>query len=122
MGSNELKKTLGVSAALSTVVGSVIGAGVFFKPQAVYTLTGGAPGLGILAWLIAGIITITAGLTAAEVSVAIPKNWWNDGIYKRNLWRKIRFFNWMDANCIILSRDDGSIRCYIWRTSISTNW
>lgn len=42
MGSNELKKTLGVSAALSTVVGSVIGAGVFFKPQAVYTLTGGA--------------------------------------------------------------------------------
>lgn len=73
MGSNELKKTLGVSAALSTVVGSVIGAGVFFKPQAVYTLTGGAPGLGILAWLIAGIITITAGLTAAEVSVAIPK-------------------------------------------------
>ena len=73
MGSNELKKTLGVSAAISTVVGSVIGAGVFFKPQAVYTLTGGAPGLGILAWLIAGIITITAGLTAAEVSVAIPK-------------------------------------------------
>ncbi len=31
MGSNELKKTLGVSAALSTVVGSVIGAGVFLN-------------------------------------------------------------------------------------------
>ena len=52
---------------------SVIGGGVFFKPQAVYTLTGGAPGLGILAWIIAGIMTITAGLTAAEVSAAIPK-------------------------------------------------
>ena len=51
----------------------VIGGGVFFKPQAVYTLTGGAPGLGILAWIIAGIMTITAGLTAAEVSAAIPK-------------------------------------------------
>ncbi len=37
------------------------------------TLTGGAPGLGILAWIIAGIMTITAGLTAAEVSAAIPK-------------------------------------------------
>ena len=46
---------------------------MFFKPQAVYTLTGGAPGLGILAWIIAGIMTITAGLTAAEVSAAIPK-------------------------------------------------
>ena len=51
----------------------VIGGGVFFKPQAVYTLTGGAPGLGMLAWIIAGIMTITAGLTAAEVSAAIPK-------------------------------------------------
>lgn len=71
--SNELKKTLGLSAALSTVVGVVIGSGVFFKPQAVYTATNGAPGLGIIAWILGGIITITAGLTAAEVSAAIPK-------------------------------------------------
>lgn len=70
---NNCKKNLGIAAALSTVVGMVIGGGVFFKPQAVYTLTGGAPGLGILAWIIAGIMTITAGLTAAEVSAAIPK-------------------------------------------------
>ena len=34
---NELKKTLGLSAALSTVIGVVIGSGVFFKPQAIYT-------------------------------------------------------------------------------------
>lgn len=73
MENNQLQKNLGVAAALSTVVGMVIGGGVFFKPQAVYTLTGGAPGLGILAWIIAGIMTITAGLTAAEVSAAIPK-------------------------------------------------
>lgn len=71
--SNELKKTLGFSAALSTVVGMVIGSGVFFKPQSIYSTTNGAPGLGMLAWLLAGIITITAGLTAAEVSAAIPK-------------------------------------------------
>ncbi len=71
--SNELKKTLGLSAALSTVVGMVIGSGVFFKPQAIYTATNGAPGLGIIAWIVGGIITITAGLTAAELSAAIPK-------------------------------------------------
>ena len=71
--SNELKKTLGLSAALSTVVGMVIGSGVFFKPQAIYTATNGAPGLGIIAWVLGGIITITAGLTAAEVSAAIPR-------------------------------------------------
>ena len=73
MENKQLEKSLGVAAALSTVVGMVIGGGVFFKPQAVYTLTGGAPGLGMIAWFIAGVLTITAGLTAAEVSAAIPK-------------------------------------------------
>ena len=73
MENKQLQKNLGAAAALSTVVGMVIGGGVFFKPQAVYEITGGAPGLGMLAWVLAGIMTITAGLTAAEVSAAIPK-------------------------------------------------
>lgn len=73
MENKDLKKNLGFSVALSTVVGMVIGAGVFFKPEAIYSATGGAPGLGMLAWVIAGLITIAAGLTAAEVSAAIPK-------------------------------------------------
>lgn len=68
----QLQKTIGLSAALSTVVGMVIGSGVF-KPQAIYTTTNGAPGLGIIAWLLGGFITITAGLTATEISAAIPK-------------------------------------------------
>ena len=73
MENNKLQKNLRFAAALSTVVGMVIGGGVFFKPQAVYTLTGGAPGLGMIAWVIAGVMTIAAGLTAAEISAAIPK-------------------------------------------------
>ena len=64
---DQLKKTLGLPIALSIVVGMVIGSGVFFKPQAVYELTGGAPGLGIIAWILGGLITIAAGLTAAEI-------------------------------------------------------
>ena len=71
--SQKLQKNLGLTAALSTVIGMVIGGGVFFKPQAVYTLTGGEPGLGMIAWVVAGVITIAAGLTAAEISAAIPK-------------------------------------------------
>lgn len=70
---NELKKTIGLSAALSTVIGVVIGSGVFFKPQAIYSSTHGGPGLGIIAWILGGIITIAAGLTAAEVSAAMPE-------------------------------------------------
>lgn len=69
-----LRKTIGLSAALSTVVGILIGSGVFFKPQAIYTATNGGPGLGILAWVIGGIITIAAGLTASEISSSITKS------------------------------------------------
>ena len=69
---NNLKKSLGLSAALATVVGIVIGSGVFFKANAVLTATG-APGLGIIAWALAGVLTIAAGLTSAELAAAIPE-------------------------------------------------
>ncbi|MFV0364715.1 MAG: APC family permease [Suipraeoptans sp.] len=69
----ELKKNLGVVAAMATVVGCVIGSGVFFKPQAIYSATGGAPGLGMIAWIITGLASIAAALTFAEVAIMIPK-------------------------------------------------
>lgn len=72
MSQQELKKEIGFLAALTTVIGTVIGAGVFFKPTAVYGATGTAS-LGLLAWLIGGVLTICAGLTAAELSAAIPE-------------------------------------------------
>ena len=70
---DELKKTLGLSTALATVVGSVIGSGVFFKPQSIYTTTAGAPGLGMMAWIIGGLASIAAALTFAEIAILIPK-------------------------------------------------
>ena len=70
---NQLKKSLGVSAAMAIVVGCAIGAGVFFKPQAIYEATGGAPGMGMLAWIIGGLASILGALTFAEVAVMIPK-------------------------------------------------
>ncbi|MGL4990249.1 MAG: APC family permease [Sarcina sp.] len=73
MGNNQLKKTVTFWTALSTVIGLVIGSGVFFKPQAIFTYTGGAPGLGIIGWILGGIITMAAGLTATEISAAFPE-------------------------------------------------
>lgn len=69
---NGLKKTIGFFPALSTVMGTVIGAGVFFKAASVFNVTG-TPGLGMLAWLFGGLISICAGLTSAELAAAIPK-------------------------------------------------
>lgn len=68
-----LKKDLGVMTATSIVVGCVIGAGVFFKPYAIYQATGGAPGMGMLAWIFGGLASIFAALTFAEVAVLIPR-------------------------------------------------
>ena len=68
-----MKKELGVSAAMAIVVGCVIGAGVFFKPYAIYGATGGAPGMGMLAWIFGGIASLLGALTFAEVAVMIPK-------------------------------------------------
>ncbi len=69
----ELKKDLGMMTAMSLVVGCVIGAGVFFKPYAIYQSTGGAPGMGILAWVAGGLLSIFGALTFAEVAILIPK-------------------------------------------------
>ena len=67
-----MKKELGTLTSLTFVIGTVIGAGVFFKPQAVYSATGSGS-LGILTWLVGGIIAICSGLTAAELSSSIPE-------------------------------------------------
>ena len=71
--SGGMEKSIGVSSAIFVVVGGIIGSGVFFKPQAIYTATGGAPGLGIIAWVVAGLITLCGALTVSELAVCIPK-------------------------------------------------
>lgn len=70
---NKMKKELGVFSAMSLVVGCVIGAGVFFKPYAIYGATGGAPGMGMLAWIFGGLASLLGALTFAEVAILIPK-------------------------------------------------
>ena len=71
-GTTDLKKNIGFVAALSTVMGTVIGAGVFFKAAVVSEATG-TVSLSLLAWFLGGVITICAGLTAAELAAAIPE-------------------------------------------------
>ena len=70
---NEMKKELGMGAAMATVVGCVIGSGVFFKPTAIYTATGGAPGLAIIAWVVTSLVCLCAAMTFAEIAILIPE-------------------------------------------------
>lgn len=59
----KLKKKYGLLTAIAMVVGIVVGSGVFFKAEKVLTATGGNLGLGILAWIIGGIIMIACAYT-----------------------------------------------------------
>ena len=56
--SNQLTKKYGLVTAICTVVGTVIGSGVFFKAEKILTETGGNLPVGILAWIIGGIVMV----------------------------------------------------------------
>jgi len=59
----KLEKKYGLLTAVAMVVGIVIGSGVFFKAEKVLKATGGNLTLGILAWVIGGIIMIACAYT-----------------------------------------------------------
>lgn len=64
----KLEKKYGLFTAIAMVVGIVIGSGVFFKAEKVLTATGGNLPLGILAWIIGGIIMIACSYTFAVMA------------------------------------------------------
>lgn len=64
----KLEKKYGLITAIAMVVGIVIGSGVFFKAEKVLNATGGNLTLGILAWIIGGIIMISCAYTFAVMA------------------------------------------------------
>ncbi len=65
---NKLERKYGLFTAICMVVGIVIGSGVFFKAQTVLTKTGGDMPLGIVAWLIGGLIMLVCMMTFSFMS------------------------------------------------------
>ena len=67
-----LKKQVGALDAITMVIGIVIGSGIFFKSSPVFS-NAGSPFLGIMAWIIGGLLTVASALTISEIATAIPK-------------------------------------------------
>lgn len=59
-------------------LGSVIGSGIFIVPATVLTLTGGALGPALFAWVVGGILSLLGALTYAELAAMKPES---GGIY-----------------------------------------
>lgn len=91
----ELKRSLGFWSAISIVVGTIIGSGIFFKQGSVLDSAGSST-LAIAAWVFGGIITLTGGLTIAEIGAQMP---YTGGLYVyiENLYGRILGFlaGWM---------------------------
>lgn len=66
-----LLRKLGIWDSTAIVVGTVIGTGVFLK-TAVMTQQAGSVGTVLLAWAVAGVLSLMGALTYAELAAAIP--------------------------------------------------
>lgn len=69
----KLHEKYGISVATTMVIGIVVGIGIFFKAESILKAASLNPTVAILAWVLGGVITILAGLTAAEIAAAIPE-------------------------------------------------
>jgi APA family basic amino acid/polyamine antiporter len=67
----ELKRALGIWAAISIVVGTVIGSGIFRVPQSMI-LAVGSVRLVFLVWVAGGVLSLAGALTYAELAAAMP--------------------------------------------------
>ena len=56
--SDKLNRRYGLPTAICMVIGIVIGSGVFFKAEKILTETGGNLPVGILAWVLGGIVMV----------------------------------------------------------------
>ncbi len=72
-----LKRSIGLVPATAMVVGTIIGASIFVQPS---VITANVPSRGgvLLAWLVAGLLTMFGALVAAELVSAFPRS---GGVY-----------------------------------------
>lgn len=67
-----LKPTIGLFTAVTIIVGTIIGSGVFVKPSSVLEYAG-TSNMALWAWVIGGVLTLASGLTIAEVGAQITR-------------------------------------------------
>jgi APA family basic amino acid/polyamine antiporter len=67
-----LRRALGIWAAVSIVIGTVIGSGVFLVPTTMIQHVGSVGSLFIV-WIAAGLLSLFGALTYAELAAAMPE-------------------------------------------------
>ncbi len=90
-----LVRGLGLLAAISIIIGNVVGTGVFLKAR-VMTCNLGSPEWVLIAWIAAGVLSLAGALTYAELSAMKPEAG-GEYIFLRDAYGKIWSFlyGWM---------------------------
>jgi APA family basic amino acid/polyamine antiporter len=70
--SASFQRTIGFSTAVSLVVGSIIGSGIFMRPAEMAGLLG-SPLLMMLVWVIAGVLSLCSAMVLAELGAMLPQ-------------------------------------------------
>jgi APA family basic amino acid/polyamine antiporter len=68
----ELRRDLGLWGAISIVVGTVIGSGIFLVPRAM-VLRVGSPSMVFAVWVFGGLLSLCGALSYAELAAAMPE-------------------------------------------------
>lgn len=68
----ELKREIGLYAAIAITVGNIVGSGIFRSPHSVAQELPGVA-LPILAWVVGGLLSLCGSLVLAELAVAHPR-------------------------------------------------
>jgi APA family basic amino acid/polyamine antiporter len=95
LGGGGLVRGLNLSATTALVVGTIIGTGVFLK-TARMAQDAGTPGLVLLAWAAAGLLSLAGALSYAELGAMLPDAG-GEYVYLRAAYGDVPayFFGWM---------------------------
>jgi APA family basic amino acid/polyamine antiporter len=68
----ELRRVLGLSGAVSIVIGTIIGSGIFLVPKTAIEKVG-SPEMVFVVWVFGGLLSLAGALSYAELSAAMPE-------------------------------------------------
>ena len=91
----KLVRGLGLIAAVSVIIGNVIGTGVFLKAR-VMTCNVGSPSWVLIAWIAAGLLSLAGALTYAELTAMKPQAG-GEYVFLRDAYGRLSsfLFGWM---------------------------
>lgn len=99
-GSSDLVKYFGLGTGIILIISSIIGSGVY-KKVAAMSIMAESPQLILLAWVLAGIVTLLGVLSLAEIAMLMPESG-GSFVYLNKIYGEKTgyFYGWASFACI----------------------